>query len=138
MAKYQKLFLEEATDHLGEISQSLLELEKDTAHTESIDTIFRMAHSLKSMAASLGYDSVTELAHKLEDRMQVIRAEGRVSSPGELDVLFPGPEGLEQMVVVVRDSGEAPPVPEGLLVQLSQMPDPHEVEMAAAKKKVLN
>jgi two-component system chemotaxis sensor kinase CheA len=96
-----------------------------------------MAHSIKSMAASLGYDSVTELAHKLEDRMQTIRAEGIVSSPAELDLLFRGLEGLEQMVVVVRDTGEAPPVPEGLLAQLSQRPDPFESEQAAAKKKLL-
>ena len=52
MAKYRKLFLEEASEHLSEISAALLELEKDSASVESIDVIFRMAHSVKSMAFS--------------------------------------------------------------------------------------
>lgn len=108
MAKYQKLFLEEAAEHLAEIGRALLELEKDTASVESIDVIFRMAHSIKSMAASLGYDPVSELAHRLEDRMQTIRSHGRVGSVDELSLLFRGLEALEQMVGAVRDTGEAP------------------------------
>jgi len=115
MAKYQKLFLEEATEHLSEISHALLELEKDTSGSEPIDTIFRMAHSIKSMAASLGYDAVAELAHRLEDRMETHRRAGRVSSQGELSLLFRGLEGLERMVGVVRDTGE-PPSPDAPLM----------------------
>ena len=77
MAKYRRLFLEEAAEHLGEMGHALLELEKDTSLAEPIDTIFRMAHSIKSMAASLGYDSVTEVAHALEDHMEVDRFQFR-------------------------------------------------------------
>ena len=55
LAKYRTLFLEEAGEHLAEMSRALLVLEKDPASTESIDLVFRMAHSTKSMAASLGY-----------------------------------------------------------------------------------
>ncbi len=115
MAKYRKLFLEEASEHLSEISAALLELEKDSASVESIDVIFRMAHSIKSMAASLGYDSISEVAHRLEDRMEGIRTEARVGSPEELDLLFRGLEGLEQMVEVVRETGEPPPPPSELV-----------------------
>jgi len=120
MAKYQKLFLEEATEHLAEISRALLELEKDTSATESIDTIFRMAHSIKSMAASLGYDSVSELAHLMEDRLGVIRSAGCVSNGDELSLLFKGLEGLERMVESVRESGEPPPADEALLSNLAE------------------
>jgi two-component system chemotaxis sensor kinase CheA len=122
MAKYQKLFLEEATEHLSEISHALLELEKDTSGAEPIDTIFRMAHSIKSMAASLGYDAVAELAHALEDRMETIRSAGRVSSQGELSLLFRGLEGLERMVGAVRDTGEPPSPDASLLAALAQPP----------------
>lgn len=122
MAKYQKLFLEEATEHLSEISHALLELEKDTSGAEPIDTIFRMAHSIKSMAASLGYDAVAELAHALEDRMETIRSAGRVSSQGELSLLFRGLEGLERMVGAVRDTGEPPSRDASLLAALAEPP----------------
>ena len=51
MEKYRRIFLEESTDHLGEVGRALLDLEKEMANGEAIDTIFRMAHSMKSMAA---------------------------------------------------------------------------------------
>ena len=50
---------------------------------ESIDLVFRMAHSIKGMAGSLGYDSITEVAHRMEDRMQAIRSAGRVEAGEE-------------------------------------------------------
>ena len=117
--KYRTLFLEEATEHLSEISRALLELEKDDAHADSIDLIFRMAHSIKSMAASLGFDSISDVSHSLEDRMEKIRSASRVANAEELQLLFVGLEGLEQMVEVVRSTGEAPPLEPNLIDALS-------------------
>ena len=108
MNKYRNLFLEEAAEQLAEISRALLELEKHPTGSESIEVIFRMAHSIKSMAASLGYESITEIAHRLEDRMEGIRSAAAVGSAEELALLFRGLEGLERMVAAVRDTGEAP------------------------------
>jgi two-component system chemotaxis sensor kinase CheA len=136
MAKYRKLFLEESAEHLAEISHALLELEKDAAAVESIDVIFRMAHSIKSMAASLGYDSVMEIAHALEDRMEGTRTQGRVEGPEELRLLFRGLEGLEQMVEVVRVTGEAPPARAELIAELSAPPESNPTP-GEAKKKAL-
>ena len=124
MAKYRKLFLEEASEHLSEISAALLELEKDSTSVESIDVIFRMAHSIKSMAASLGYESISEVAHRLEDRMEGIRTAARVGSPEELGLLFRGLEELEQMVEVVRENGEPPPPPSARVEALDGSPPP--------------
>ena len=140
MAKYQKLFLEESADHLAEISRALLELEKDAASVESIDVIFRMAHSIKSMAASLGFDSVTEISHRLEDRMQEIRARGHLADGTELSLLFRGLEGLEQMVTTIRDSGEAPAADPDLLHALTQPTQASGAppDEADAKKKALS
>ena len=116
VAKYRNVFLEEATENLGEMSRALLDLEKDPASGESIDLLFRMAHSIKGMAASLEYQSVSELAHGLEDHMQRCRSAGRVDTE-EMGLLFRGLEGLEKMVAVVRDTGGMPdPQPE--LVQV--------------------
>jgi two-component system chemotaxis sensor kinase CheA len=115
MAKYRKLFLDEGAEHLSEISSALLALEKDRGATEEIDVIFRMAHSIKSMAASLDYESITELAHALEDRMEGVRTRGKVADGAEMAALFQGLEGLESMVAAVRESGE-PPAPQAELV----------------------
>ena len=122
MSKYQALFLEEAAEHLAEIGRALLDLEKETDSVESIDVIFRMAHSIKSMAASVGYDSVEQVAHALEDRMETIRADGRLPSEDALSVLFQGLEGLEQMLEIVRETDESPPPRAELVALLSALP----------------
>lgn len=108
LTKYRNLFLEEATEHLAEMDRSLRELEKAPTGVEAIDSVFRMVHSIKGMAASLGYDAISELAHRLEDRMHASRASGRVD-PGELELLFRGLEGLERLIAEVRGGAEGTP-----------------------------
>ena len=121
MAKYRALFLEEATDHLAEMSRALIELEKDPAAVESIDLVFRMAHSIKSMAASVGHDAIADVSHALEDRMEAVRRSGRLDGEAGLTALFRGLEGLERMVAVVRAEDRSPD-PEPELVALLQAP----------------
>lgn len=124
MAKYRRIFIEEATDHLAEISRALLELEKEMGSIEAIDTLFRMAHSIKSMAASLGYDPVADLSHRIEDRMEGVRRAGRVRSPQELALLFRGLETLEAMVRAVAADEPLPRVDESLLEALAREEPP--------------
>ncbi len=130
MAKYRVVFLEEAAEHLEDMSRALLDLERDPARGEAIDLVFRMAHSIKGMAASLGYDSITEVAHRLEDRMQGVRTAGCVD-PEDLAILFKGLEGLEALLAAVRDTGSAPPTDAALALALSAPAEPR-------KKKALS
>ncbi len=108
MSKYRDVFLEEATEHLAEMSRALLELEKDSARADSIEVLFRMAHSIKGMAASLEYDAITQVAHRLEDHMQEVRGAGAAVDEAGMALLFRGLEVLESMVASVRETGEAP------------------------------
>lgn len=130
-AKYRGLFLEEAREHLGELAGALLELEKDPCRSEAIDVAFRMAHSIKGMAASLEYDGVTRLAHRLEDRIATFRAAGAVEVPDGMVLLFRGLEALEGMVSVLRDGGESPAPDEALLAALAGSPS---TDRGTAKK----
>jgi two-component system chemotaxis sensor kinase CheA len=115
LAKYRALFLEEATEHLAEMSRACLALEKEPANGEAIDLVFRMAHSIKGMAASLDYEGITRLAHRLEDRMSEWRARGRVDVPDGMLLLFRGLEGLERSIASLQATGECPPPDPGLL-----------------------
>jgi two-component system chemotaxis sensor kinase CheA len=136
MAKYRALFLEEATEHLAEISRALIALEKDPAAVESIDLVFRMAHSIKSMAASVGHDAIADVAHALEDRMESVRSSGRLEGEHGLAALFRGLEGLERMVAVVRAEDRSPdPEPE-LVAALAAVADHR--EGGPPKKKALS
>ena len=76
--KYRRLFVEEATDHLAEMASALASLEsREGGDAEAaIDTLFRMAHSIKGMASSLDYDSVASVAHRLEDWLEPMREAG--------------------------------------------------------------
>lgn len=121
VTRYQKLFLEEAEEHLGEVASALIRLEKEPGAGEAVDIIFRMAHSVKSMSASLGYESVSELAHRMEDCVQAIRDSGGIESPREISLLFEGLDGLERMVNFVRARGSAPPPEPALIHRLSSM-----------------
>ena len=121
LAKYRALFLEEATEHLGELSRALLALEKNAADAEAIDVAFRMAHSIKGMAASLEYQGPTELAHKLEDLLATQRANGAVDARASV-LLFRALEGLEQMVAALRTTGEPPAADPALIAALAGAP----------------
>ena len=118
LAKYRALFLEEATEHLAELSRALLALEKNAADVDAIDLAFRMAHSIKGMAASLDYQGIAELSHKLEDLLASQRAAGAVDGQANAR-LFRGLEGLERMVAALRATGEPPPADPALIAELS-------------------
>ena len=136
MAKYRRIFLEEAGDHLEESSRALLELEKEMANVEAIDSIFRMAHSIKSMAASLGYDAVSDLSHRMEDRMEGLRSAGRVRGQEELALLFRSLEALEVMVAEVgRDAEPSPASPELLAALAESVSEPDSPDRVGGEPK---
>jgi two-component system chemotaxis sensor kinase CheA len=128
LEKYRTLFVEEATDHLAEMGRQLVVLEKAAGTDEAvepIDTLFRMAHSIKGMAAALGFDAVTDLAHRLEDWMEPLR--GQTAIPGgAIPLLLEVVRALETMVGEVagpEDTPEArPDLLEGLEVP-GQIPE---------------
>lgn len=127
LEKYRALFVDEATDHLADMGRALVTLDKAPEAeeaTEAVDTLFRMAHSLKSMAASLSYDSIAELAHRLEDWMEPLRGKGTLP-PRSVPMLLEVVRGLEELVTVAR-SGKAPdPRPDllSLLETPARMPE---------------
>ena len=67
MSKYKGMFIEESQEHLKSVNDLLLTLEKHKDDESAIKTLFREYHSIKGMAASMGYDSVMEISHSMED-----------------------------------------------------------------------
>ena len=65
MSKYKEMFLSEAREHLKKMGQLIVAQEKNPADRAGIDSLFREAHSIKGMAASMGYDNTAKLAHNL-------------------------------------------------------------------------
>jgi two-component system chemotaxis sensor kinase CheA len=122
LAKYRAIFVEESAENFAELGRALLALEKNPACAESIDTAFRMAHSVKGMAASLDYTPIAELAHRLEDRMHAVRDRGRVLPGEESALLFRGLEALEAMVEAVKQGAPLPGADPALVAALRAAP----------------
>ncbi|MFI5317651.1 MAG: Hpt domain-containing protein, partial [Myxococcota bacterium] len=108
LEKYRTLFVDEASDHLQEMARALSALAAgDEPVAEAVDTLFRMAHSIKGMAASLDYDAASSLAHRLEDWMEPLRAGAAVDRDG-LSLVAEAIAALEEMVACVDETGAAP------------------------------
>jgi two-component system, chemotaxis family, sensor kinase CheA len=97
MSKYREMYLTETRDHLLNMSRLLLTLERDPADPAGIHALFRDAHSIKGMAASMGFARSTELAHHLEDLLDQCRQSGQI--PPEISGrLLAGVDLLEQLL----------------------------------------
>ncbi|MDF1525432.1 MAG: chemotaxis protein CheA [bacterium] len=98
MSKYRDLFISEAREHVQGMSTCILVLEKEPASEQSINELFRHAHSVKGMSASMGYSKIAELSHHLEDMMDVVRKGQLTISSSVTDILLEGVDALENMV----------------------------------------
>jgi len=98
MSQYKDLFVSEVREHLQGMNEAIVALESAPEEREQIDYLFRMAHSIKGMAASMGYAEMAELAHKMEDLMDRVRkgAIGFVSAVA--DLLLEGSDFLTTML----------------------------------------
>ncbi len=110
MSHYRELFISETREHLRTFSDLIVALEKDAEDRENIDALFRTAHSIKGMAAAMGYGELAELAHKIEDLMDKVRKKVFPFEPAIADLLLQGSDFLDAMVndieanvTVVRD-----------------------------------
>ncbi|PLX82757.1 MAG: hypothetical protein C0616_01655 [Desulfuromonas sp.] len=97
MSKYQELFLSESREHLATLSRLLLTLEDVKQDRDTVDALFREAHSVKGMAASMGFQQMADLAHYLEDFLDRFRSGGEILREA-LDRLFVGCDLLEKLL----------------------------------------
>ncbi|MBN2158635.1 MAG: chemotaxis protein CheW [Spirochaetes bacterium] len=107
LGEYQDIFLEEADEQLQELNQNLLELEKNPDNLEIINNIFRAAHSLKSSAAFVGLNELSDLAHMMENLLQGIR-DGSMKITSEIiDIIFKCFDEIHNVIDTIA-SGEKP------------------------------
>ncbi len=65
MTQYLDVFLEESKEHLGNLNQQLLELEKNPGNLAALNEIFRAVHTLKGMSSTMGYEDLADLTHHM-------------------------------------------------------------------------
>ena len=117
---YRDLFVSEAQEYLSGLNQGTLRLEKNRQDIEAVHTIFRAAHTIKGMAATMGYDGITMLAHEFESALDQIRSGAAEISQPLLDLLFEGIDELSKLIGQVAAGNEASKADPGLLERVKQ------------------
>ncbi|WP_306536453.1 chemotaxis protein CheA [Geobacter sp.] len=98
MSPYREMFIAEARENLERMGSDIVALEKDAANADLIGSLFRSVHSIKGMAASMEYQGIGGLAHRMEDLMDRVR-KGRLSFDGGVaDLLLAGADLLGHMI----------------------------------------
>lgn len=95
VSQYLEIFIDETKEHLQTLSDQLMILEQEPENTDTINEIFRAAHSLKGMAGTMGYKRMQRLTHDMENVFQEIRSGNMKVKPELVDVLFRGLDALD-------------------------------------------
>ena len=108
VSQYLGIFIDETRGHLQELNEQILILEKEPENEDTINEIFRAAHSLKGMAGAMGYKRMQRLTHDMENVFSEIRNGKMKASPNLIDLLFRGLDALESyldIIINTQDEG---------------------------------
>jgi two-component system chemotaxis sensor kinase CheA len=103
--QYLSIFIDEANDHLQALNENMLRLEQQPEDISIVQIIFRSAHTLKGMSATMGFEDLAALTHEMENVLDLVR-NSKLSMNGNIfDTLFKCLDALEAMVQDVINGG---------------------------------
>ncbi|MGM5484693.1 MAG: chemotaxis protein CheW [Nanobdellota archaeon] len=121
MSEYKKEFISEAREHLDNINEGLLVLEKDSSDQDNIHKLFRGFHTLKGNSATMGFMKFSELAHSLEDVLSKIRDKELKPASDVLDKIFEGCDVLESGLEEIENGKSENLDAEGIISDLKEL-----------------
>ncbi|MGM0940092.1 MAG: chemotaxis protein CheW [Bacillota bacterium] len=104
--EYLGVFIDESNEHLEVLYNQLLALEKNPNEKKIIEEIFRAAHTLKGMSATMGFSDLANLTHKLENVFDAIKYEKVTVNVEMMDILFAAVDHLNEMVEDISSGGD--------------------------------
>lgn len=104
VSQYLEIFIDETKEHLQSLNEHILILEKEPDNEDTINEIFRAAHSLKGMAGTMGYTRMQRLTHDMENVFSEIRSGNMKASDKLVDVLFQGLDALESYLANIQET----------------------------------
>jgi len=100
--QYRSLFVAESEEHLQTINNAVLTLEKDPENITLLNEIFRSAHTLKGMSATMGFEALTKLTHKMEDVLDIFRSQKVAVTSEVVDTLFNCLDMLQMLLEEIK------------------------------------
>ena len=129
-SQYMSMFLEESLDNLQTLNESLLDLEQNPDDTDKVNSIFRVAHTIKGMAATMGFTDLAELTHKMEDVLAEFREGDLKVTQDVVTVLFDCLDTLEKMVDNVQEGSDEKIDIDGIIKALADIKNKGNIENA--------
>lgn len=106
VSQYLEIFIDETNEHLQNLSDCIMSLEKDPENMDTINEIFRAAHSLKGMAGTMGFKRMQHLTHDMENVFQEVRGGNMKVTSGLVDVLFQCLDAIDAYLENVKESSD--------------------------------
>ena len=100
---YKEAFLEEAVENINNLNKALLNFEKNIEDLTPLNELFRAAHTLKGMSATMGYDKLAEFTHMLEDVMDRIRGGTLAPDIDIVNLLFKSIDVMQEFIDNIRN-----------------------------------
>ncbi len=117
VSQYLEIFLDETNEHLQNLNTQILSLEQDPENMDTINEIFRAAHSLKGMAGTMGYKRMQNLTHDMENVFSEVRNGNVKVNADMIDVLFQCLDALEEYNTNIRESSDEGANDNGALIK---------------------
>lgn len=104
--QYLQMFFDESAEYLQQLNENVLLLEENPDDEEIINAVFRAAHSVKGMSATMGFELLTDLTHKIENILAKVRNKELDINEKIVDVLFAGLDEIKKLVDDIRENGQ--------------------------------
>ncbi|MFB6363985.1 chemotaxis protein CheW [Paenibacillus elgii] len=105
MNQYLSMFIDESRDHLQAMNEQMLSLESSPEDITIVQNIFRSAHTLKGMSATMGFEDLASLTHEMENVLDLVRNHKLKMDSFIFDCLFKSLDSLESMVEDIIQGG---------------------------------
>jgi two-component system chemotaxis sensor kinase CheA len=105
-SEYMPMFLAETREHLEQLNLAIVRLEKNPKDPPTVDEIFRIAHSLKGMSATMGFAKIAELTHAMEDVFELLRQRSTGLKTEAIDTVFACLDALSRAVESIESEGQ--------------------------------
>ncbi|WP_261306044.1 chemotaxis protein CheA [Paenibacillus andongensis] len=105
LSQYLSMFIDESKEHLQSLNENLLSLESNPQDISIVHNIFRSAHTLKGMSATMGFEDIAALTHEMENVLDLVRNSKIEMNPFIFDCIFKSLDSLESMVEDIIQGG---------------------------------
>lgn len=106
VSQYLEIFIDETAEHIQSLSDNIMELEKEPENENTVNEIFRAAHSLKGMAGTMGFKKMQHLTHDMENVFQEVRSGNIKVSSEMIDILFQCLDAIEGYLECIKSTSD--------------------------------